>query len=197
MIWRHSQRRSRILLAKKTSSPVAALNLTTSSAGTRPRSFTSRPWALAHSRTSVVSTFPFADARAPAARRAPGGTAGTAASSHVARQCVPQRLGVRGVQVDLVLSAVEAEADRPLSGTAVDVVNEQGLHFLRHGFSPFLNRIKPILGNSGGASTLSHRDADQARTGNLPGNGHTRVQENTCSARQISENRTFASRRSH
>ena len=33
---------------------MAALNLTTSSAGTRPRSFTSMPCALAHSRTSVV-----------------------------------------------------------------------------------------------------------------------------------------------
>jgi hypothetical protein len=32
----------------------AALNLTISSAGTRPRSFTSMPWALAHSRSSVV-----------------------------------------------------------------------------------------------------------------------------------------------
>src|SRR5579863_9990787 len=30
----------------------AALNLTTSSAGTRPRSLTSMPWDLAHSRTS-------------------------------------------------------------------------------------------------------------------------------------------------
>ena len=34
--------------------PVAALNLTTSSAGTRPRSLTSMPCVLAHSRTSVV-----------------------------------------------------------------------------------------------------------------------------------------------
>ena len=34
--------------------PVAALNLTASSAGTRPRSLTSMPWALAYSRTSVV-----------------------------------------------------------------------------------------------------------------------------------------------
>jgi hypothetical protein len=33
---------------------IAALNLTTSSAGIRPRSLTSIPWALAHSRTSVV-----------------------------------------------------------------------------------------------------------------------------------------------
>jgi hypothetical protein len=35
--------------------PVAALNLATRSAGIRPRSLTSMPWALAHSRTSVVS----------------------------------------------------------------------------------------------------------------------------------------------
>ena len=51
---------------------VAALNLTTSSAGTRPRSFTSMPCALAHSRTSVLST-PSARARRPlrAGRRAP------------------------------------------------------------------------------------------------------------------------------
>jgi hypothetical protein len=35
--------------------PVAAWNLTTSSAGTRPRSLTSMPCALAHSRTSVLS----------------------------------------------------------------------------------------------------------------------------------------------
>src|SRR5579871_3366402 len=43
---------------------VAALNLTTSSAGTRPRSFTSMPWALAHSRTSVVFS-PLTGARRP------------------------------------------------------------------------------------------------------------------------------------
>src|SRR5581483_7706864 len=35
--------------------PVAALNLVMSSAGTRPRSLTSIPWALAHSRASVGS----------------------------------------------------------------------------------------------------------------------------------------------
>jgi hypothetical protein len=44
--------------------PVAALNFTTRSAGTRPRSFTSMPWALAHSRTSVVFS-PLAGARRP------------------------------------------------------------------------------------------------------------------------------------
>ena len=51
---------------------VAALNLTTSSAGTRPRSFTSMPWALAHSRTSVAFS-PVAEVLRPlrAGRRAP------------------------------------------------------------------------------------------------------------------------------
>jgi hypothetical protein len=51
---------------------VAALNLTTSSAGTRPRSFTSMPCALAHSRTSVEFR-PLAEALRPlrADRRAP------------------------------------------------------------------------------------------------------------------------------
>jgi hypothetical protein len=44
--------------------PVAALNLTTRSAGTRPRSFTSMPCSLAHSRTSVVLR-PLADPRRP------------------------------------------------------------------------------------------------------------------------------------
>jgi hypothetical protein len=50
---------------------VAALNLATSSAGTRPRSFTSMPCALAHSRTLVLST-PSAALRPPwAGRRVP------------------------------------------------------------------------------------------------------------------------------
>jgi hypothetical protein len=46
--------------------------LTTSSAGARPRSFTSMPCALAHSRTSVLST-PSARALRPlrVGRRAP------------------------------------------------------------------------------------------------------------------------------
>ena len=55
---------------------VAALNRATSSAGTRPRSFTSMPCALAHSRTSVLSTpsaralRPLRPGRRPPARRA-------------------------------------------------------------------------------------------------------------------------------
>jgi hypothetical protein len=60
---------------------VAALNLTTSSAGTRPRSFTSMPCALAHSRTSVLS-IPSARARRllRADRRAPSPARRAAAS---------------------------------------------------------------------------------------------------------------------
>jgi hypothetical protein len=59
---------------------VAALNLTISSAGTRPRSLTSMPWDFAHSRTAVESVplalaalCPFRPGRRggdPAARRA-------------------------------------------------------------------------------------------------------------------------------
>ena len=37
-----------------------------------------------------------------------------------------------GVQVNLVLGPVQAEADRAFSSAAVKVVDEQGLHFLRH-----------------------------------------------------------------
>ena len=48
---------------------VAALNLTTSSAGTRPRSFTAIPCALAHSQTSVLSTPSARPLRLPAAGR--------------------------------------------------------------------------------------------------------------------------------
>jgi hypothetical protein len=65
--------------------PVAALNFTTSSAGTRQRSFTSMPCALAHSRTSVVFS-PLADPRRPprAGRREPNTTDLRRAGSHEA-----------------------------------------------------------------------------------------------------------------
>jgi hypothetical protein len=109
---------------------VAALNLRTSSAGTRPRSFTSMPCALAHSRTSVVFNPLAGPLRSPRAGRPTGATADPPPSPHVGRQRVPQLLGMLGVQVDLVLRAVQPEADRTLCGAAVQVVDEQGLHFL-------------------------------------------------------------------
>jgi hypothetical protein len=40
-----------------------------------------------------------------------------------------------GVQVDLILGTVQPEPDRVLGGAAVDVIDEQGLHFLGNGCS--------------------------------------------------------------
>jgi len=50
----------------------------------------------------------------------------------VAGQRIPRRLGVPGVQVDLVLGAVQPEAGRALGLAAVEVVDDQGLDLLRH-----------------------------------------------------------------
>ena len=113
---------------------VAALNLMTSSAGTRPRSFTSMPCALAHSRTSVVYS-PLARApRLPrAGRRVPA--PGPAGSMYIARQRLLQRLGMLGVQVDLILGAVQPEADGAFGLGAVKVVDIQDLYLLGHGCS--------------------------------------------------------------
>jgi hypothetical protein len=46
-----------------------------------------------------------------------------------------------GVHVDLVLCAVQPEADRALGAAAVNVVDEQGLHLLGHGRS-----VPPVAG---------------------------------------------------
>ena len=61
-----------------------------------------------------------------AAPRPPGGT-------HVARQRLPQRPGMLGVQVDLVLGAVQREADGPFSLGAIQVIDEQDLYLLSYG----------------------------------------------------------------
>ena len=59
---------------------------------------------------------------------AAGGPARAAANPppgpHIGSQRVPQLLGMPGVQVDLLLRAVQPEADRTLSGTAVQVIDE-------------------------------------------------------------------------
>jgi hypothetical protein len=55
----------------------------------------------------------------------------------VARQHIPQRLGMLGVQVDLVLGAVQTEADSAFSLTAIEVIDEQDLYLLGHRFSIF------------------------------------------------------------
>ena len=92
------------------------------------------PCAFAHSRTSVLS-IPSARARRPprAGRRVP--PPAPRAAPHVARQRIPQRLGVLGVQVDLVLGAVQPEADSAFSLAAIEVVDKQGLYLLGHGCS--------------------------------------------------------------
>jgi hypothetical protein len=41
--------------------------------------------------------------------------------------------GVPGVQVDLILGAVQPEPDGALGGAAVEVIDEQGLYLLSHG----------------------------------------------------------------
>ena len=62
--------------------------------------------------------------------------------THVARQRIPQRLGMPGVQVDLIVGAVQAEADGALSLAAIKVIDEQGLYLMGHGCSiPFTDLI--------------------------------------------------------
>ena len=78
-----------------------------------------------------------------AGRRSPasvsGGPASSAAgpprSAHIARKGVPQRLGVLGVQVDLILGTVQSETDGSFGFSAIKVIDEQGLDLLGHGRS--------------------------------------------------------------
>src|SRR5580692_11498844 len=72
---------------------------------------------------------------AAAADWPPCTAAGPAGCADVACHCITERLGMFGVQVNLVLGPVQAEADRAFCGAAVKVVDEQGLHSLRHGCS--------------------------------------------------------------
>ena len=52
---------------------------------------------------------------------------------HIARQRVPQRLGVLSGQVDLILGAVQPEADSTFSLAAIQVIDEQDLYLLSQG----------------------------------------------------------------
>ena len=55
---------------------------------------------------------------------------------HVRTQRAPQLVTVLGVEVDLVLGAVEGKADGAFSRATVDVVNEQRLDLLGHAAYP-------------------------------------------------------------
>jgi len=63
---------------------------------------------------------------------APGAAPSSPGRSHIARQRIPQRLGVLGIQVDLVLGAVQREADSAFSLAAIKVVEQQDLYLLGH-----------------------------------------------------------------
>ena len=67
---------------------------------------------------------------APAPGWPPRTAPGPPGRMHIARQRIPQRLGMLGVQVDLVLGAVQPEADSALSLAAIKVVDEQGLYLM-------------------------------------------------------------------
>ena len=109
--------------------PVAVLYCSTTPAGTRPRSLTSMPCPLAHSRTLAVSTVALPRrARAvllavPPARRA---------CARYSLQCLAELVAVRGAEVDLVFRAVQAEADGAGRLAAVEVINQQRLNSLGH-----------------------------------------------------------------
>jgi hypothetical protein len=114
--------------------PDAALNLTTSSAGVRPRSLTSMPCDLAQA-PDLGAVRPAGTAPAPALRGPPC-TRSTPSSHDVPRERCTQRLGVPGVQVDLVLCAVQPETDGALGFAAIDVVDEQRLDLLNRPRTP-------------------------------------------------------------
>ena len=91
---------------------------------------------------------PSARAHAPPGK-APRTASGPAGRPHVARQLIPQCLGVLGIQVDLVLGAVQPEPDSAFSLAAVEVIDEQGLYLMGHdccsvpGVSPMHQRRQP------------------------------------------------------
>ena len=117
--------------------PVADLNLTIRSAGTLPRSFTSMPCALAHPRHSSCSGLLLlrvgCHGLACGRCHRPGGPHPRTGPAH------PAILRVPGVQIDLILGAVQPEAERPLGRAAVEIINEQGLNLLSHGRPDPLN----------------------------------------------------------
>src|SRR5579859_2868092 len=69
---------------------------------------------------------------APGPRWPAGSAVGPPPGAHISRECRAQFPGVLLVQVDLVLGAVQPETDGSLGGTAVKVIDEQGLDLLGH-----------------------------------------------------------------
>ena len=73
------------------------------------------------------------------------------------RPGVPRLLRMLGVQVDLIFRAVQPETDRPLSGAAVDVIDEQRLHLMGHDCSIGVADWATILDTPGCARAQPHR----------------------------------------
>ena len=79
---------------------------------------------------------------APAPARPPGGSARRPArGTDIRSQGPAQRIGVPGAQVDLVLGAIQPEPDRALGLPAIEVIDQQGLHPLRHVYATPLGPI--------------------------------------------------------
>jgi hypothetical protein len=92
----------------------------------------SAAWTFARSRALVLSSPPRAALRPPrVGRRAR--PPGPPRSSDVARQRIPWRLSMLGVQVDLILSAVHGEVDGAFGLAAIQVIDEQDLYLLGQG----------------------------------------------------------------
>src|SRR4051794_9763317 len=85
-----------------------------------------------------------AGARPPATP--PGGPARGADGR---RKGVAQLAGVLGVEVDLVVLAVQGEGHGLLGGGAVDVVDEDDVHLLRHQATYFSGKSGPLQINAG------------------------------------------------
>ena len=63
---------------------------------------------------------------------APGGAGDLPAGVDIAGQGRPQFLGVAGIQVNLVLRAIQPEKNCALCFATVEVVDKEGLYFLRY-----------------------------------------------------------------
>jgi len=70
-----------------------------------------------------------------AANSPPGTASGPPRHLRIPRQRIPQGLGMIGVQVDLILGAVQPEADRVFSVVAVKIVDKQDRYLLGQGSS--------------------------------------------------------------
>ena len=100
-------------------------------AGMRPRSFTLWPLAagpFADLGGAVVAAAGTPPGRCPAAERPPT----LRAVPDVLGQRVPECRGILGAQVDLVGHPVQREGHGLVGTAAVDVVDQDDLHFLRH-----------------------------------------------------------------